>query len=263
MRLELLPQLRRFNPSVDTALLRLAESAGQAEELLEVETAKHWRRLVRPSSEGLTIDRKRFVALPSALAVHLLRRALLEARGDLQGIGAAHIQRMLSIASGPTGKATKLPGGLAFSAGYQLLRLGPAAEVEATPPALEGEVALRVPGVTAVPGGEIRAQVVPHKGWQLTFGPMTSVMDGLFAARPLLVRSRRDGDRFRPLGMELPKKLQGFMVDAKIPRPLRDRVPLVCDHDGILWVVGYRIDDRAKVRPESETVLRLDFVERP
>ncbi|MFC1894274.1 tRNA lysidine(34) synthetase TilS, partial [Chloroflexota bacterium] len=53
----------------------------------------------------------------------------------------------------------------------------------------------------------------------------------------LVVRSRQRGDRFQPLGMSQTKKLNEFMIDAKIPRPWRHQVPLVCSLKHILWVV--------------------------
>jgi len=82
-------------------------------------------------------------------------------------------------------------------------------------------------------------------------------LDGV--GEEIFVRRRRAGDRFQPLGMEQPKKLQDFMVDAKIPREWRDCVPLVCSPEQILWVVGWRIDDRAKVTNSTKQVLRLEF----
>jgi tRNA(Ile)-lysidine synthase len=55
------------------------------------------------------------------------------------------------------------------------------------------------------------------------------------------------------------KKLQDFMVDSRIPGSWRDRVPLVCSPEQILWVVGWRIDDRAKVTENTKQVLCLKF----
>jgi tRNA(Ile)-lysidine synthase len=74
-----------------------------------------------------------------------------------------------------------------------------------------------------------------------------------------LVRGRKPGDRFQPLGMSQPKKLQDFMVDAHIPRTWRNRVPLVCSSQQILWVVGWRIDDRVRVTENTKQILRLRF----
>ena len=75
----------------------------------------------------------------------------------------------------------------------------------------------------------------------------------------LSVRSRKRGDRFQPLGMSQPKKLGEFMIDAKIPKAWRGRIPLVCSPQHILWVVGWRIDDRVKVTEDTKQILCLKF----
>ncbi|MBA7713134.1 hypothetical protein ES703_122133 [subsurface metagenome] len=75
----------------------------------------------------------------------------------------------------------------------------------------------------------------------------------------LVVRGRKTGDRFQPLGMSQPKKLGEFMIDAKIPQAWRERIPLVCSPQHILWVVGWRIDDRVKVTEQTKQILRLKF----
>ena len=69
----------------------------------------------------------------------------------------------------------------------------------------------------------------------------------------LHLRNRRPGDRFRPLGMSGTKKLKDFFIDEKIPRALRDSIPILTDEDNILWVVGYRMDDRFKITAETKT----------
>jgi len=88
---------------------------------------------------------------------------------------------------------------------------------------------------------------------------MTAGFDLDVVGRKLTVRARRRGDRFQPLGMEYPKKLQDFMVDAKIPRAWRDNMPLVCSPQHILWVVGWRLDHRARVMSSTKHVLCLEF----
>ncbi len=75
----------------------------------------------------------------------------------------------------------------------------------------------------------------------------------------LTVRTRQPGDRFQPLGMSQPKKLGEFMIDAKIPRAWREQIPLVCSPGQILWVVGWRIDERVKVTEDTKQVLCLKF----
>jgi len=76
----------------------------------------------------------------------------------------------------------------------------------------------------------------------------------------LCVRKRQPGDRFQPLGMSTPKKLYKFMVDAKIPRSWRGHVPIVYSPQQIIWIVGWRIDDRVKTTKSSKEILRLEFI---
>ncbi|GAI83966.1 unnamed protein product, partial [marine sediment metagenome] len=87
----------------------------------------------------------------------------------------------------------------------------------------------------------------------------TAYFDMDKAGDKLLVRSRKPGDKFQPLGMSQPKKLNEFMIDAKIPHSWRQRIPIICSPEHILWVVGWRIDDRVKVTEDTKQVLRLEF----
>jgi tRNA(Ile)-lysidine synthase len=93
------------------------------------------------------------------------------------------------------------------------------------------------------------------------FGPARSREVAVAArpvALPLAIRSRRPGDRFRPLGMGHAKKLQDFLVDRKIPRETRDSLPLVVDgEDRIVWVVGESVAEDFRVTEPSQGVILL------
>jgi tRNA(Ile)-lysidine synthase len=55
------------------------------------------------------------------------------------------------------------------------------------------------------------------------------------------------------------KKVAQFMQDVKIPGDRRDRVPILADEAGILWVVGYRTAERVKITEQTKKVLQLKF----
>lgn len=75
---------------------------------------------------------------------------------------------------------------------------------------------------------------------------------------PLFVRPRKRGDFFCPLGFGKKKKLQDFFVDEKVPRDERDAIPLIVSGEDIVWVVGYRGDERFRVTDETKKVLKLE-----
>jgi tRNA(Ile)-lysidine synthase len=74
---------------------------------------------------------------------------------------------------------------------------------------------------------------------------------------PLLVRGRREGDRFHPLGTPGSKTISDFFGEQKIDPQVRARTGILCDQQGPLWVMPLRIDERAKLSVTTRKALRL------
>ncbi|MEW5995627.1 MAG: tRNA lysidine(34) synthetase TilS, partial [Candidatus Zixiibacteriota bacterium] len=75
---------------------------------------------------------------------------------------------------------------------------------------------------------------------------------------PLIVRNIRRGDRFAPLGLKGSKKVGDYLTDRKAHRVYRDEIPVVCDSNGIVWLVGYEIADRVKVDAATKRVVEIE-----
>lgn len=84
-------------------------------------------------------------------------------------------------------------------------------------------------------------------------------VDGTRCGSELQVRFWRRGDSFRPLGMQQEKKLSDFFIDLKLDRSLKQRIPLVCRSNEIIWVAGYRLDDRYKITERTKRYYRLEL----
>jgi tRNA(Ile)-lysidine synthase len=257
VRLELLPVLRSYNPGIDKALLRLADIAGDDVSFIEKQASLLWKKLASEEDDIIYLDMSQMVASPRAMQRQIFRRAVKQLRGNLKDVEADHIEAMVGFLSKPAGKKLCLPDGLTLSTEYGRLVLASAQASICPLPPLKGISSIKIPGETDLPGWRVRADII---------GQVVSDEDGLAASfdfnrvgKELTVRQRRPGDRFQPLGMSQTKKLQDFMVDSRIPGSWRDRVPLICSPEQILWVVGWRIDDRAKVTENTKQVLRLQF----
>lgn len=87
--------------------------------------------------------------------------------------------------------------------------------------------------------------------------PLTACLDADVIQWPLTWRSWRPGDSFHPLGMQHKKKISDFLVDQKIPLSEKSRITVLESAGEIMWVVGYRIDDRFKVSPTSKRTLHI------
>ena len=75
--------------------------------------------------------------------------------------------------------------------------------------------------------------------------------------KPLMLRARLPGDRFQPTGMSGTRKLKEIFIDEKVPERIRDSIPILVSGEDLVWVVGYRVGERFKVRPDSTEVLRI------
>ena len=84
-------------------------------------------------------------------------------------------------------------------------------------------------------------------------------LDADLVRPPLSVGSRRPGDRMRALGLAQPKRLQDILVDAHVPRHLRDTLPLVSDSEEIVWIPGVTIADTKRVTPATRRQLHLEI----
>ncbi len=255
-RYELIPLLQSYNKNIGATLMRTARAAADELSYLEEGVSLVWERVVREQPNGLLLDSAALLSLPPALQRHLLRRVLGEVLSDLTDIQSIHIEKMMEALSKPAGKRISLPRGLVFHVVYNTCLVTKGAIDTCPFPLLEGEYRLNVPGDTALPGWRVRASVTQPGGKAEGFGACLDLDE---AGSDLVVRGRKAGDRFQPLGMGEPKKLQDFMVDAKIPRSWRERVPLVCSPEGIIWVVGWRIAERVRVTDSTKQVLRLEF----
>jgi tRNA(Ile)-lysidine synthase len=257
IRLELLPQLRTYNPRVDEALLRLATIADEETRFLDEQAAQLWSEIVEEYGSAVSLDIKKIIHLPEIIQRQILRWAVKYLRGSTKDIESLHVEDMIKFISKPAGKTLCLPQGLRLHTEHNKLILS-RDDVEICPfPPMEQHV-IQVPGETEVPGWVVTAKVLNNTDVSFE-GNFIATLDYEMAGKELLVRSRREGDAFQPLGMAHPKSLQRFMIDAKIPRNWRDHVPLVCNNEQVLWIVGWRIDERYKVTPQTKKVLRLEF----
>ena len=78
---------------------------------------------------------------------------------------------------------------------------------------------------------------------------------------PLMVRSRKAGDRFWPLGLEAEKKIGKFLTAAKVPHHLRRKLLVIEDSEKIIWVWPVRIGEQAKITDETQKVLQLKIID--
>lgn len=78
----------------------------------------------------------------------------------------------------------------------------------------------------------------------------------------LVIRNRRDGDHFQPLGMAGTKKMKNFFIDYKVPRRLRECVPILEIDGEIACIVGMAVSENFKITQNSQYILTIENIEK-
>jgi tRNA(Ile)-lysidine synthase len=216
----------------------------------------------------IVFDKRKFKSLTPALQRQLIRKAIDELLGTLKDIETRHIEEVLIALDKPAGRRIMLPEGLIFSIEYDSYLLGFHPEALVPYPELTGNYEIKVPGITQIPGWQIDAsvhhfplnpsQTSPFKkGGKLEF---SECFDFGKTGSKIGIRAREPGDWFQPLGMDQPEKVGRFMLDARIPHSWRDKIPVFYSQEQIIWIAGWRFDDRVKVSEDTRELLCLRMV---
>ena len=71
-----------------------------------------------------------------------------------------------------------------------------------------------------------------------------------------VARTRLEGDFIYPFGMSRKKSFSDYLTDIKVPRPLRDIIPVIARGSEILWAVGCGISAKCAVS-DGDAALRV------
>ncbi|NMC57134.1 MAG: tRNA lysidine(34) synthetase TilS [Eubacteriaceae bacterium] len=73
----------------------------------------------------------------------------------------------------------------------------------------------------------------------------------------IFIRNRQTGDKFYPLGLKGSTSLKKYFINIKVPKQQRDKIPLLCDEENIIWIIGYALSDKYKVDEETKNILKI------
>ena len=287
IRHELLPLLESLNPRILSVLLRNAEVVRVDAEWIEEQVDNAWPAVVLSEGEdSIKLNVSALVALPLSLQRHLMRRVTAQLCAGQSPLELRHyllIEELLRREYHSTDTVTAklhLPGQLQVSRDFNEVvfeRLSNEVQM-ATFSVADTEILLPIPGRIGVKGTPLVASAEFVAGervqevrkallcedwpevWRLLPSTRHIVyIDGDRVGSFLKVRTRRPGDRIRPLGMAQEKKVQDVLVDAHIPRAERASIPLFFSASHCVWLAGIHIDDRVRLTSGTQRILRLSI----
>ena len=181
-------------------------------------------------------------------------RALAErASGRQVPLGRGRAAEIVRVAASPEGGEVQLGGGVSAICESGRVGFVVAHDLDAAP--VPEAVALTLPGVCRMGEWELRAEL--HPAPVHPAGPELATLDAAALGGPLQVRTWREGDRIRPLGMSGSKTLGDLFTDHRIPRSQRGRLPIVLAGGRIAWVAGVAVSDEFRLSAETKAAAVL------
>lgn len=237
-RKRVLPFLRQENPLIHEHFQRFSEELESDESYLAELTEAKMNKVMVKKKEEVTLNIGPFLEMPMPLqrrGIKLILNYLYEEQPS--SLSAVHTENIFSIIrnSHPSG-SLDFPNGLKVTRSYGNCHFQ-REPAEWKPFSIE----LHGPGLVHLPGGgQIEA------AWRT--GQFDDYMDADSflvdvneAGFPLIIRTRKPGDRMTMKGMTGTRKLKDIFIDNKIPVSKRNRWPVVTDRLGrILWLPGLK-----------------------
>lgn len=276
IRQQVVPLLQELNPGIVNVLNRQAEIFREEDSFMNgIMTIQLDRMVQEHQVGGVVLPRSEFLMLEIPLQRRMVREIIQRVTGIQKGPGFQGVSAVLhQVVHGPTGSSLVLQG-VRVTRDYEYIQWrlekewqqehhATCSKIPRSPDGLP----LEIPGFLIWPrtGQGLSARVFSRedKEWQRFENDPSHIhralLDASLVKGGIQIRGWSPGDVFRPLGMGgKQKKIQDFFTDIKLPRIQRHQVPLVVGREGILWVVGHRMDQRYVVTPHTRTILCLEI----
>ena len=265
IRHHLLPLLKdQFNPQVVDALQRLSTIMRSEKKWINALVRDLFAGLVLAEAPGrIVISVAKLTRLDAAAQRQIIRYALEKVFGSLRRITFQHTVAVQRLVNGDfNDKRLHLPGNIRILRQTDRLVITHKHYVGLPKPAFEYEIhrpaVIRIKELNAeIKLSQINRHELPdfrQAGQNVAFFDLNTIKF------PLLLRSFKPGDRFRPLGMTGSQKVKDFFINQKVPRSKRARFPVLESQAKIIWVVGQRIDDNFKISVSTQKILKCELI---
>ena len=260
----LMPLLeKKFNPNIKQNLCFLAETLSGEFDYMNNIARNKFKALSAIEKDSIAIKTKSLGRQHVSLQRLIIRNAIERLKGNLRKISYRHWEAIEAMLSDSGTARLSLPGRISVTRkkGHIILSTGTTGQSHAKRSKKTG--LLDIPGELNMPelGIKVRAELVGkipifHRGKKRK---KVEYINGDAVTSPLRVRTWRNGDKIRPLGMRGYKKMHDIFVDEKIDICERSKIPIVFSGQRMVWAGGVKLSDDFKVRGRSKKTIRLSL----
>jgi tRNA(Ile)-lysidine synthase len=246
IRQEVIPRLKQINPNLEQTLATTIQKVQGAEAVFQQYVDQVRAQACRQQAEALYLD------LGPLRAATSLPVVLAEILKPYQ-FNYDTVLEMVAAFSSISGKRFESPTHVLVKDREQLVLTAKDLGAFGSYQIQAGDAWLEHPGIC------LQLRECPAEGYQIPRSRKTAALDYNLLQFPLKVRPWKEGDWFVPLGMNGKKKVSDFLISEKVPANLKSRVMVLTSDKSIVWIIGYRPDNRFRITEKTEKVLELEI----
>ncbi len=273
IRLELIPQLKTFNPKISETLNRLG-SIIKNQEIWIQDLVEHNIKdvIVGQTEHSVDISLAEFKTKPHALKQRIIRQTIQKVKGNLRRISHDHIE---AIINQKNKGQIHLPDQILFIADKDILRFSKedqhlrslSVNQDKAEPVLFEYTVFKSnfrPMTLLIKEAGVRIRFSQIDGNAISDysqgGQAVAFFDMKQITFPILIRNVKHGDRFVPFGMTGTQKVKNFFINDKVPKSERAKCPVFLSQGRIMWLAGLRMADPFKVTYITENILKAELL---
>lgn len=242
-----IPYLRKLNPKIEKTFRQITNLLANENEYLEEATKKILNSVIKKKKSEILINKEKFKNLPLAI-----KRRVVKA--ILPHLNFFQIERIVKLPEKPIGKKINLENKLIVYNEYQNLR------IFSSDKKIDKIFKIKLNKINYFPEINLKltCQVIDIEKIKEFNYNNCEYFDKNDIHLPLFIRFRKEGD-FIPI-KNGKKKLKKLFIDMKIPKKIRDQLPLLCDQKGILWILGVYRAYRGFIKKKTKKVLKVKIL---
>jgi len=262
IRSELIPYLKeKFNPRIEENLAQMAEILRQEDEFIRQRVAHALKSsVIERQQDRILLKIADVNKLHPAIRWRLFKTLLESLSPAKNGFSVIHIKSLDNLAQKcESGKIIVLPLGIEARREYDNLILE---RKKSCSKQMKYEYTMNIPGSLYVKERKftVRSELTKKENIDSS-GKNEIYLDLDKIQQPLIIRNRRNGDWFQPLGMQGRQKIKNFFIDHKMPRCERNEIMLFVDHISVIWIENMHLNDRVKITAETKKILKLEILD--
>lgn len=253
LRLEIIPDIEKINPNFKESLVKLSEISTD-----EISISNSYIKniyediIIQRKTDSVSFDKEGFESQDKAIQSRLIRCAIGEIKKKIRDISKENIDNFLSLVDLANGKSI-IKNDLVFLKSYKFYKMSLRKEDSQKK---TGELTINIGEELSFGGKRIKISSVSD--FQKKHGRNVEYFDRDKLTFPLSVRFRKNGDKFKPIGLGHSKKIKDFFIDMKVDKEKREKIPLILSENDIIWVTSFRSSEDYKVDPSTKNIIKIE-----